>query len=231
MINIRLRKKAILKSDNIQGFSGSKCCVTISVGKPPHEGDKFMATLVAVNNNFESCRIIVGDSLQRHTMKIVSLQDEDEIYTQANALGEQWIERNFPYICRLNIPYNISRWDEWLTHVDYHDDYSLIKARYQNNSVFKSCVDNTATLFLERNKDKIAVPIEEALFLSKEYLIEECAVMLLLAKENCQFEIYPNDRNLAVKYVFRKIISASNPELMQEVSIKFKNRATGAVLA
>ena len=30
--------------------------------------------------------------------------------------------------------------------------------------------------------------------ISKEYLIEECAVMLLLAEDDYQFEIYPSDR-------------------------------------
>ncbi|MCX7114295.1 MAG: hypothetical protein NTW08_00020 [Gammaproteobacteria bacterium] len=226
-----LTKKAILKSKKTDDFIGSKCCVTISVGQSVHEEDKFKATLVAVNQHFSASIIMVCDSLQRHTMEILLPNSKEEIHEYANFLGLQWLERNLYSIKKMAIPVRISRWDEWLHHPNYSKKCTLINEQYLNDNLFKKSVDDTAFLFLSRNAGKLTLEYEDALYLSKAYLLEECAVMLLLAEEGYHFEIYPSERNAAMDYVYKHIISTFNDKLMVAVSIKFKNRANDLVVA
>ncbi|MCE3268266.1 MAG: Uncharacterized protein K0R49_518 [Burkholderiales bacterium] len=92
MFNIQtLNKRALLKCDreHKDEFKHSKCSVTISVGQPVHEGDKFKATLYEVNNNFNECTIMVCDSLQRHTLKIGANIDMQQVHIEANQLGNE----------------------------------------------------------------------------------------------------------------------------------------------
>jgi hypothetical protein len=223
MINNNPNKKAILKSDTKIKLFHSKCVLTISVGQPSHEGDKFRATLKAVNNNFAFCIVMVCDSLQRHTMEIISLLDKNELHKQSNLFGDEWIRRNTPLINQLSIPYHISRWDYWLNHQNYNQKLNIINRLYNHDKQFKKSVDATASGFLERNVDKMVKEYDHALILSKEYLLEECAVMLILAEEGYEFEIYPNQRNLAMDYIYSEVISAYDENLMRAISIKFKN--------
>ena len=150
-----LTKKAILKSNDAHEFCKSKCCITISVGQRYHEADMFKATLASINNNFQRCTIVMGDSLQRHTMKILSPLSKEEVYARANLLGDQWLERNAATIEKLKIPYQISRWDYWLNHSAYNGKYNIINELYLNDPTFKENVDITSNFFLDRNQDRI----------------------------------------------------------------------------
>lgn len=218
-----LTKKAILKSDKMNEFALSKCILTVSVGQPNHEGDKFFATVLAVNKQFTSCIIMVCDSLQRHTMKISSPLDLSELHKESNILGDEWIARNSLAIKQFDIPYQISRWDAWMNHRNYSEKSLLINSLYSNDPLFKKSIDETAHRFSERKMDISVVDRNISFNLSKEYLLEECAVMLLQADDDYPFEIYPSQRNDAMDYVYQQIISYTNDELMRAVSIKFKN--------
>jgi len=227
MFNIdALTKKAILKcpEEYKQEFNQSKCSVTISVGQPNHEGDKFAATLVAVNNHFKECTIMVCDSLQRHTLAIREKKTAELLHAEANTQGEAWIKRNMPLIQQLDITYNISRWDEWLHHSDYTKARQLIDNLYQQNIQFREAVNSTALLFLERNFDASALKD------SQEYLQEECAVMLLWQQAKYQFELYPNCRNEVMRFVYQHVIAAESPQFVREVSLKYKNKTPSTII-
>ncbi len=204
-------------------FTRSKCILTVSVGQPNHEGDKFFATVLAINKQFTSCIIMVCDSLQRHTMKISSQLNLNELHKESNRLGDEWIVRNSLAINQFNIPYQISRWDAWMHHRNYPEKRLSINSLYANDPLFKKSIDETAHKFSERKMDISVVDRNIAFNLSKEYLLEECAIMLLQAEDGYQFEIYPSQRNDAMDYVYQQIISYTNKELMRAVSIKFKN--------
>ncbi|KTD23916.1 hypothetical protein [Legionella maceachernii] len=217
-----LTKKAILKSKH-NLTHGSKTIITISVGQPNHEGDKLLSTLIAANKQFSFIRIMVCDSLQRHTMKITSPLSIEELHDISVQLGSEWIERNNMYIKALTVPYHISRWDEWLYHPDFNYKQRVISDLYLNDSSFKSSILDTVNEFITRNPERLLVDSQTAFNLSRDYLLEECAVMLLLADEEFEYEIYPSQRNKALDYVYQAVISKVNSKLMQAVSIKFKN--------
>ncbi len=231
MLNKVLTKKAIFKSEHADEFFNSKCCLTISVGQAPHEKEKFRATLASVNHHFSACTIMVCDSLQRHTMQIMSDSKENAIHAYSNILGEEWIARNLLYINQLDIPYHILRWDQWLEHINFGQKYDLINTLYSRDQLFETAIYNTVNHFLKRKEGKPVVNQETAYHLSKTHLLEKCAVMLLLADEGYPFEIYPHDRNLALDYVYKNVISLWNSNLMRAVSIKFKNRVGESPIA
>lgn len=218
-----LTKKAILKSSYIDNFSANKCILTISVGQVNHEGDKFLSTVMAVDKKFSFCTVMVCDSLQRFTMKFVSSLSLEEIHRESNFLGDEWIKRNLKALRQLSIPYSISRWDCWISHPHFKNKKFLIDELYINDKHFKEIVDNTAYSFVVRKLDILTVDKMYAINLSKQYLLEECAVMLIQADDMNGFEIYPSQRNDAMAYVHKKIISVIDNNLMHPVSIKFKN--------
>ena len=65
-------------------MQGSSCIVYISIGQPYHEKEKFLATMDLVNRTFSACHIVVCDTLQRHTLRILSPHlTKQEAYRQA----------------------------------------------------------------------------------------------------------------------------------------------------
>lgn len=222
-MSILLSKKAILKSEDSICFNNKKCILTISVGQLNHEADKLFSTILAINKHFSYCIIMVCDSLQRYTMRIFSEKNSEELHKISNQFGDDWISRNIESINSFTIPYKISRWDDWINHPDFKEKLFIINQLHLNSTEFKDIVFFTAKTFLKRNTEKIACKEEEAIELSSLYLLEECAVMLLLAEEGYHFEIYPSERNAAMDYIYRTIISGVDRNLMRAVWIKFKS--------
>jgi len=226
-MKVLVTKKAILKSDELHASKETACVLTISVGQPNHEGDKLLATILAANKNFSSCIIMVCDSLQRHTMSIDANLSFKTLHADSNKLGAEWIERNLPAIHHFKIPYKISQWDDWLAHNDFIVKQDLITALYKNDLLFRKSIDETVAEFVSRKAKHTTFNINVARKYSCDYLLEECAVMLLLADCGYAFEIYPSQRNAAMSYVYQAIIAVNRPDLMRAVSIKFKNINNG----
>lgn len=218
-----LTKKAILKSACAADFSAHKCILTISVGQANHEGEKFLSTVIATDKKFSFCTVMVCDSLQRFTMKFSSPLSLEEIHCDSNFLGDEWINRNFKALKRLTMPYTLSRWDCWIAHPHFKEKKFLIDELYSHDELFKETVDRTAASFVERKQDRLMITQRDAIYLSKQYLLEECAVMLIQADDLNGFEIYPNQRNDAMDYVHKKIISSIDCNLMRPITVKFKN--------
>lgn len=218
-------KKAILKcpSQYKAEFKDSKCSVTISVGQPSHEEEKFIATLAAVNKSFKECTIMVCDSLQRHTLKMDS--SISDVHKCANKLGIEWVKRNEEIIKTLDIRYNIIHWDYWLLHSEYENARNQINQLFLSNEDFKKTVEETALSFWERNINKFGEQANKEITINNscEYLKEECAVMLIWAKYNYKFELYTSPRNPAMRYVYQHVISKTDASFVREVTVKFKN--------
>ncbi|MCC2624597.1 MAG: Uncharacterized protein K0R14_470 [Burkholderiales bacterium] len=218
-------KRAILRClpEYKPEFKNAKCSVAISVGQPVHEGEKFEAVLTTVNSSFRECTIIVGDSLQRHTLKMdKSISNAHE---QANQLGLEWLKRNEQAINKLTIKFDIIRWDYWLSHPGYKDARKQIDELFLYDKNFKASVEISTKSFLERNTDKLTTITDysEIVNDSYEYLKEECAVMIIWQNYDYQFEVYAGSRNAALRYVHENIISKTAPHLVREVKVKFRN--------
>jgi len=207
-------------------FAKSHCFLLISVGQPKHEGEKFKETIKKINANFKQCTIIPADSLQRFNFKIHKEELElVKLYEQAKTAGEEWLARNKDALNSLTIPYQINRWDDWLTHPEYQRKKAFIDHLYENNSDFHKAIFYTIKeFFLRQEKNYRNVNCFNAFKCCIEYLKEECAVLLLLAQNDFDFELYPGQRNLAMSLTYENFIKPNFPNKLKWVEIEFKNR-------
>lgn len=206
-------------------FSKSKCLIPISVGQKYHEGDEFSATIELVNRTFQSCTIMVCDSLQRHTLSIQTNLRQDVIHPEANQKGNEWLKRNENIYKHLTIPYNIIRWDRWLCHEGYEEQKRKTDLLYEISGLFQDTVHSTAKLFLKRLATRNLVNennYKAAFKACVDYIKEECAVIPLWISEGFVFEIYPGERPEPVKVIFDHFIQPYHKNFQQWLRIKFK---------
>jgi tRNA-dependent cyclodipeptide synthase len=206
-------------------FKEAKCALPISVGQPYHEGEKFKATIELLNKHFKECMIIVCDSLQRHTLAIYDeTASEEELRRKAVLEGDLWIERNLETIKRLKIPYQITRWDEWLLSPEYQEKQGSIECLYAQDEVFKKISDSDANIFLKRMEKRIPSinNMEKGFERCLKYIKEECSFDLLLIKKYFSFLVYPGQSPEAQKYVDEKLIKKQPVSLWERLVIDFK---------
>ena len=207
-------------------FRQAKCIMPISVGIMVHEGEKFLATMQLVNQHFQSCVLLIDDSIQRYTMQI----DEphcslDTLYIKAVSIGDQWLQRNRSIYETLTIPYKILRWDDWRNHKEFQHFYNKVENLYSHDELYKKAIYKNIDDFLKRyvvrssqkNFDK-----KHAIECCLQYLKEECAVMCLWALEGFDFEVYPSSRNKAMACTYKKIIQPMFPNLLKSISLYFE---------
>lgn len=213
-------------------FKDSQCALTISVGQKAHEGETFAATVELVNNSFQSCVILLDDSLQRHTMALNTQENADFFYETSLKEGDLWLKRNEEHYRKLTILKNIIRWDTWLKHPQYLKEKNKITLLIENNFFYKKIFDETIKEFLKRymsrsNQNKL-FNLEKARIHCLDYLTEECAILCLRSKLkfNSHFEIYPSRRNQAMNEIHKNFILPKYSNLLLPVAIKFKNRNT-----
>lgn len=207
-------------------FSSSSCLMPISVGQSVHEGDKFKATIQLVERSFESCTILVDDSVQRHTIAILNPgKSEDTLYNMAIQEGDKWIERSQYLYSNFNIPLNVLRWDDWFNMPEFEQSYKKVQEEYESNPIFKQAINANINDFLERylrNNTEITPQSPQAISLCLDYLLEECAVMCLWVKGEYDFELYPSGRNKAMAATYEFLIKPSHPQYLKAVALRFK---------
>ncbi|PIR10251.1 MAG: hypothetical protein COV52_09845 [Gammaproteobacteria bacterium CG11_big_fil_rev_8_21_14_0_20_46_22] len=139
------RLKPVFRCMNVEKeqFKQSRCLLTISVGQEVHEREHFEATIELVNASFDSCIMLIDDSLQRHTMALESEKDADSFYRGSIEAGDQWLERNAMYYGKLAILSKIVRWDQWLLHPNFQAQQNELKALMDSDDAYHSAFTNT----------------------------------------------------------------------------------------
>lgn len=205
-----------------QLFKQSSCLLPISVGQLVHEGEKLQATLSLINRTFQSCTLLVDDTIQRHTMKITNDNMTDaELYIKSYEAGTAWLDRNKNIYTQLEIPYQILRWDYWYNHPRFKQQLELVNNLYNTNVEYKNNIHDTIEEYLTRNNhnsNKHELPFAICL----DYLKEECAIMTLWIEGQYQFEVYPTGRNKAMMATYKHLIAPLHHNLLKSVSLRFK---------
>jgi hypothetical protein len=214
-----------------ENFEKANCLLTISVGQLSHEGEKLAATLYAVNQVFARCKILVGDTLQRHTDKILSDLPDAVLYANAKQKGDEWLHRNSKMIKQIAIPCDISRWDSWLYHPNFIEAKEKVERYYSADENFKKAMHATIkevqARLVRRTLNNI-VNLDSIFTNSYNYLIEECAAQLLWASdaESINYEIYPSPRNKILNYTYNQYVKPHNADTLKPISLKFKKRSS-----
>lgn len=209
-------------------FSKSQCLLTISVGQEVHEDEKFETTIDLISRSFQSCIMLIDDSLQRHTMVLDRQESADDFYGMSVHEGDKWLERNEKYYGRLSNLKEIIRWDMWLKHPLYLSQQNIIRDMLVDDPDYKTIFDNTIDEFLRRYCSRVInskdFDQERANALCFDYLLEECTAMSLWPELGCHFEVYPSKRNFAMEETHKRFVLPDFPDLLHPVAVKFKNR-------
>lgn len=208
-------------------FPKSRCLFTISVGQQTHENEHFEATIELLNKSFESCVMLVDDSLQRHTMAFNRKQNPDFFYDISIKEGDLWLERNRKYYERLQNLERIIRWDNWLNHPKFNEQKKAIEALIQKDKdyayAFESSVCDFVTKYYNRRSNREKFDLKRAKNLSFNFILEECTALCLWVELNCKYEVYPSVHNSAINSTREKFVLSKRLDLLNAVTLGFRN--------
>lgn len=220
--------RAVFKCDekDREKFSESQCLITISVGQDSHEGERFAALADLINNHFKSCIIILDDSLQRHTMALWSDKNSDFFYPHSIKEGDLWISRHEKILQEFTILKKIIRWDAWLNHPDFLKQrqkiLDLIEVKNSYRKAFEESIESFLKKFYRRVFFK-KFDMNETEEHCWNFVIEECVALSLWPELNCEFEVYPNQHNLAINETRKYFVLSQYPKLLRGIQVNLKN--------
>jgi signal transduction histidine kinase len=208
-------------------FSHSRCLLPISVDSVAHEDERFAATIDYVNQHFDSCILLLGDTLQRYTIAFDCPDDPNSLTNVARARGDAWLVRNEKYYRKLNNLHSIERWDSWRNHPEFPSLIHKIDELLATNVEYKAAFETSAEWFVDKYVDRLLYPQyfdrERAKQISLQYLKEESVVLCLCAELECQFEAYPGNYPAAVDSTRYYFMASQYPHLQRKILIDFRN--------
>lgn len=223
-----MSKTAFLKNKNKVNFQENcKIIVPISVGQHYHEMEEFQATIEFLKKEFSgSVTFLIADTLQRFTKALSSCNnDPNSFFKETKEDGEKWLSRNEEYIYGLNKKsFQVFLWEYYLNNGKYEEKKFFVDELYKHDEVFKKTVDDTAKGFIRRHfklQEIYNAGSLEAVY-SREYVLEECAVLLLWSEEEYNFILYPNKLNQSMYNLLQRFVHRENPNLLQPIEINFK---------
>lgn len=208
------------------GYNAAR--LEISVGQPYHEGEKFLTLADWVQRHFKSATVNVCDSLQRHNLRLTGLSPFNAL-VKSMELGDEWIKRNGRALAILPA-LKIVRWDEWKKEKEWDEGLEASIYAYRHDPNFSKLIDTKAIDFWERRSERDNLPAslkENFLTSSKNYMLEEIAVGVVMAKDKTVADIYPGTILQAFDY-FR---DAGLPAPISMTTVGFAKRKEEISLA
>jgi tRNA-dependent cyclodipeptide synthase len=199
--------------------------VPISVGQPYHEAEEFQATIQFIKKDLAvKVTFVIADVLQRFTKALECNQPPDTLRECTHEEGKQWLSRNKADLLSLdNKLKNIIFWDAYLKAEDFNEKKLLVDNLYRDDETFKKAVDGSVKIFLRRyfKSQREYNPESMEHYYSREYILEECAVLLLWALEKHNLIIYPKKLNQAMYNLLQRLVYRDYPELLKVAEITF----------
>ena len=187
--------KILPKISRQELFARKKCYLGISLENPLFEGDSLHAMLVWAAEKFENCLVIVGDYLSRFNERISAGCDENKAGELALKLGDSFISQTREIFTGLPPgKIRLTRWREHLQSDRFRSAKKILDCVFESNEQFRAAVEYDALSFVKRQKKhnvNLAVPMEQAIRLSSEYILEEVAVFNVLSESGWTVELYP----------------------------------------
>lgn len=169
--------------------------------------DKFSAGIERLQTASDSLDFVSTDLLNRHNFEIIS-GDEDENKKKSLNNYEFWKVKNFDQVKNLKNLNEIFSWGELLSKEDYGFCFEFVSNLYENDIEFKRRVCKTAALrfdFLmtDLNKNKINLPFSPEVIVKKsiDYIMEECAMVILFRHLKYDSLFYLGKISLPIEYV------------------------------
>ena len=194
----------------------------VSVNSPNWQDDKFASIMEFAATNFQTVRIDVTDALYRHGFMAEGMP-KDKALAHANSLGALWLARHDDIIHSCPVKPIVVRWAEWYNHPEYERTLSGFQKAYETNPLLKDAIHDDVMEFYRR---KGRVPSTREHEGSRNYFIEELAVITLQARELPSLKIYPGDELRCLNVVRSGLVpdAPRGLELEQYAKIKFEAR-------
>lgn len=167
------------------------------------ETQNFAEIIALVNQKYSSstiCRIVVADSLHRHTEQMKG-KDSTTALESSLLAGTEWLRKNNHLIQRLAMPYEISHWNDWTANTLYEEALQNIRIEYDKKADFFSSVNKVILKFIQGfvnaqeqdlSQPQIQFDLQKASSLCEEYLLEELGVFKIWGDKS--LDLKTNDK-------------------------------------
>jgi tRNA-dependent cyclodipeptide synthase len=200
------------------------CTLGVSVTSPNWQDERFASILAFAAAHFKTIRIDVTDLLYRHNF-MAEGQPPGDAEARARALGTSWLERHQAVINDCPVKPDVIRWGQWYEQPDYPTVLDSFQSAYRTSRVFRDAVENDVDRFVRR-LGRESMPTERQH--SRDFLIEEVAVLTLQARELPGLRIYPGDQLACMDVVSRGLVPDAPRGLEREqfAEVNLRTRAS-----
>ncbi|NEO54088.1 MAG: tRNA-dependent cyclodipeptide synthase [Okeania sp. SIO3B5] len=210
-----------------------KCVLLTSLGSKHFLNPKRIEACIKwISKNFQTCVVLVSDSIYRLTIQVTQELKEDEALFEAIQTGEKFINENSYLFDQYsqNCKFEFQKASQIEKQSEFEIYYQNFQHLYQKDQSFQNMVNSFAQIYLNRNEQMKAENKQkdynkEKMYLGTTYLLEESALLTCLAKQGCSVLVYPG----SIK-IFEEISEGLHPEVplplkqMVWVSLRFKKR-------
>lgn len=199
----------------------------VSTASPNWQGRKFAAILDLAAAHFRTIRIDVTDALYRHSFMAEGCPPEEAL-ARANAMGALWLAEHRDIIEACRVKPQVIRWAAWYDEPDFAGMLADFERAHLLNPMLRDAVAADVADFYRR-KDR-APTLREA-ECSRNYLIEELAVITMQARALASVKLYPGDELECLRVVRRGLVTEAPPGLEREqfAKVKLETRTPGTV--
>ena len=182
-------------------LSGS-CTLGISIGADFHEAGKLEATVLWLSEHFDSCAILLCDTLQRYNYDSYFRGEHEVALSEALQSGDEWLKRNKKILSRFAIPVTITRWEDWREHSGFESRLESITQIWQESEEMQRLILDDIQRFIANNPlSPEQFPLKARIAAGAHYLLEELAGLSLFADEYGSLEVYAGAKIRAIEYL------------------------------
>jgi tRNA-dependent cyclodipeptide synthase len=202
------------------------CTLGVSVTSPNWQDEHFASILGFAAEHFKTIRIDVTDLLYRHNFMAEGLPP-DEAKARAEALGALWLARHQAIIDACPVNPDVIRWGRWYDHAEFRETLEGFNRAYDASPVLRQTIESDVAGFFRRQGRE---PTPNARQHSRDYLIEELAVITLQARELSSLKLYPGEELQCLSVVRRGTIAEAPRGLEHEqfAKVRFHMRGNSA---
>jgi tRNA-dependent cyclodipeptide synthase len=200
------------------------CTLGVSVPSSNWQGERFASILGFAAIHFKRIRIDVTDELYRHNFMAKGLSSTDAT-ARAHYLGTSWLERHQAVIEACPVAPEVIRWGQWYKHPDYVTILEQFSRTARNAPPLYEAIERDIEAFHQRF-GRAATKAEHEH--SRDFLLEELAVLTLQARELPGVRIYPGDQLASMQVVSHGLVPQAprGLELEQFAEINLRSRRT-----
>lgn len=183
-------------------------CLSISCGMAYHEGDAFQAAMDSARTSGKQILVDLSDTLQRHNFIAQGCLPERAMEI-TRRIGDEWLERNAEQLKNATV----LRWDRWLTHPDFKSIHSQLVQLDRTCELFSSTITDDIERFVKRQANQTALTRQ----CSRDFILEEAAGEILLAREFSCSRLYPG-KELDTLRILRTLLVPNSPKGLERSS-------------